>query len=148
VTDRRTNHGDLAAPFRSWVNAALAEEIPRQVRAFCFNLYETGQTFGVELVGAPRFDPSDPDWACDEVFEYRRDCLEVPVAEFGGEWTECLATFTELVREYLQTGAHAQKLTSRDAVAVGFVDGSLNVVWKGQVQEAGGVEQGDEADER
>ena len=129
MTAAQTSREALSSRFEAWVNRALEQDIPMQVRAFCFNLYETGGAFGVELVGAPGYDPIDTDWACDEVFEYRRERFETPMDPFDGKWEKCLAFFAELLRRYLRTGAHAQKLKSSDAVAVGFVDGDLEVVW-------------------
>jgi hypothetical protein len=128
---------ELIGPFRAWVDAALAQDIPHEVRAFCFNLYETGHAFGVELIGAPAFDASNPDWACEEVFEYREGCLEIPIGVFGGAWAKCLQAITQWVCDYLETGDHASELKSRDGVAVGFVDGDLNVVWNALVEGGG-----------
>ena len=134
----QTASEELGPRFEGWLDRALAQDIPPEVRAFCFNLYETGEAFGLELIGAPRYDPADEDWACDDVFNYREDRLEIPVGQFDGKWEDCLATFAELLRGYLHTGAHANKLRSSDAVAIGFVDGNLEVVWCNNEQVDGG----------
>jgi hypothetical protein len=130
MTDPKTDHNELAPAFEAWVNRALAQDIPEDVRALCINLYETGDAFGLEMIGAPRFDSADADWACDEVFAYREDPLEIPAGRFDGKWDRCLAACTELLQGYLRSGAEAHRLESYDAVAIGFVDGDLEVVWK------------------
>jgi hypothetical protein len=137
MSDTTTQLGEQAARFRTWLDAAIAQEIPPRVRAICFNLYETGQAFGIELIGAPAFDPDNADWACDEIFEYRRNCPELPIGLFGKAWPRCLEVVTQWVRDYLQAGDQAHELRSRDGVAVGFVDGELNVVWNALVEPRG-----------
>jgi len=59
--------------FEEWLEESLEQDIPDKVKAFSFNLYESslreGYEFGIELIGAYRFDLNDEDWACDEVWE-------------------------------------------------------------------------------
>lgn len=121
--------GEAAENLRAWVDRAMQQRIPENVVAFCFNLYEAGDAFGVELVGASRFDPINGDWACDETFEYRRDEFTMPVDMFGGSWEACLENVGGILRAYLHDGAFAARLRSAQGVAVGFVDGDIQVLW-------------------
>ncbi len=54
-----------------WIDGVLSADIPDEVVAFCFNLYETDDdSWGMGLVGTGRFDPDDQDWACDEITDF------------------------------------------------------------------------------
>lgn len=125
---------DFEVAFTHWLSAALAVEPPAAVAAFSFNLFESatrgGGKFGVELIGAPTFAPTDSDWACDEIWEPSTRQLHIPLAFSGTEWSGCLARVKALIERELKTqSAISQCLRSRNAVAVGFVDGELFVVW-------------------
>jgi hypothetical protein len=115
--------------FAAWLDAALSRPMPPDVRAFNFNLYEGVRgTWDIELIGAPTFDPGDPDWACDENFSYpelffmRRD-------EVGDQWEQALAMAIDLVSTYLRGGNHRHVLRTALGVGVGFVDGELSILW-------------------
>ena len=58
--------------FAEWLDIVLNTELPNELTAFCFNLYEEeNYTWSVELIGASQFDEEDSDWACYEVFDSR-----------------------------------------------------------------------------
>ena len=69
--------------FHNWLNKALSVNIPKSVKAFNFNLFETGSNFGIELIGSSEFDADDSDWACQEVFEANPRNLEIPIVYSG-----------------------------------------------------------------
>jgi hypothetical protein len=115
--------------FREWANRSLTEKIPAEVKAFSFNLYETGVDFGVELIGASHFDVSDSDWACDEVFEPSQRRLEIPLAFSGEKWEQCLDNMRKLVSSYLNSNEPGAKvLNQAQGVGIGFVDGELHLL--------------------
>ncbi|MFN9472269.1 hypothetical protein [Acidovorax sp.] len=121
--------------FHAWLHHALAEvAIPPDVKAFAFNLLEPaaapGVKFAVELVGTAVFDEDDPDWACDEVWTPRQRQLDIPVAFSGTGWEGCLAQVEALVRTGLASPTLGPMLQRGDAVALGFVDGDLGVLWR------------------
>jgi hypothetical protein len=123
--------------FDIWLNAALDGAIPSAVSAFCFNLWQPsdapGVTYAVELIGAGRFDEADPDWPCDEVWEAEPRWLVIPTEYSGVSWQECLGKVKTLVKARLAADTPAsRKLTSVQAVAIGFVDGDLEVLWKAE----------------
>ena len=63
--------------FEKWVDSSLNTELPKDVVAFCFNLYDDGNgQWSVELVGTSSFDKDDSDWACNEVFDTRNNPLK------------------------------------------------------------------------
>jgi hypothetical protein len=123
--------------FKEWLSSALQLPVPSEVRAFSFNLCEPalidGVRFGVELVGAGVFDPEDSDWACEEIWTAQPRTLNIPVEFSGSGWEECLERMKALLQSVLeeQSGISGV-LKSRQAVALGFVDGDLDVIWSSQ----------------
>lgn len=120
--------------FSAWLDNALRDGVPDSVKAFSFNLDEPASIndvkFGVELIGASEFDEDDPDWACEEVWEPVQRRLNIPLSFSGESWEACMAAVRSLIQATLDAdGAAAQVLKSRQAVAVGFVDGDLQVIW-------------------
>lgn len=125
---------NFPAQFKEWLSSALQPPVPDEVRAFSFNLFEPalvdGVRFGVELVGAEAFDPENTDWVCEEVWAAQPRKLNIPVAFSGDHWEECLEMMKALLQSVLEEQAGISKaLKSRQAVALGFVDGDLCVIW-------------------
>jgi len=119
---------NIRQQFLDWVDSVLDRPIPPQVVAFNFNLYDAPATWDVQLIGAPSFDPANPDWACDELFDSGQPFFELPHLRNDESWEEGLARAIDLVREYLRTGRNAGRLRSAKGVGVGFVDGELEIV--------------------
>ncbi|MBR6428741.1 MAG: hypothetical protein IKS43_03685 [Clostridia bacterium] len=113
--------------FFGWLDGVLSGGPAQGAAAWCFNLYEESDGgFSAQLVGAERFDENDPDWPCDEVFTSGEDLLE-----FAADgWEEAQEAIARLVKDYLEDGRHASLLCGAEAVAVGFVDGDLDVIYK------------------
>ncbi|HXY35445.1 MAG TPA: hypothetical protein VEI07_14535, partial [Planctomycetaceae bacterium] len=81
-------------------------------------------------IGAGRFDENDPDWACDEVWEPRVRGIPIPKKYSGQSWEPCLQKIKALLLHKLNTTSRSvDKLKSSKGVAVGFVDGDLEVIW-------------------
>ena len=113
--------------FAKWLDGALDTELPEDIAAFNFNLYEDGDgLWSIELIGASRFDAEDPDWACDEVFTNREEPLSWSAET---DWENVLETMTVYVEKYLEEGKYADMLKSYDAVGIGFVDGDITIVY-------------------
>lgn len=54
-----------------WIDNVLKNNIPDNIVAFCFNLYDDGnRTWSMELVGTEQFDLENEDWACCEVTDF------------------------------------------------------------------------------
>lgn len=113
-----------------WIDTVLEKTLPENVVAIAFNLYEDGDAqWSIEMVGTNRFDPEDPDWACDEVFDTRDD-LQSWVQKAG--WEEILRETTDKIRNYIETGKYSEKLKSYKGIGVGFVDGDITIVYQNQ----------------
>ena len=114
--------------FFNWLDAALCKDLPGNVEAINFNLYEDGgDKWSAELVGTSTFDESSSDWACHEVYT-TRDMPFVLMKE--SNWKTVESLFVSLLEKYLDGGKYASALKKYRAVGVGFVDGDLHILYK------------------
>ncbi|EJE54716.1 hypothetical protein PMI14_00346 [Acidovorax sp. CF316] len=128
-------HMPFEEQFHTWLRHAMSDgAMPPEVKAYAFNLLEPaaahGVKFAVELVGTAGFDEDDPDWACDEAWSPRQRQLDIPEAFSGPGWEACLARMDALLRTCLASPKLGPLLQRGDAVALGFVDGELSVLWQ------------------
>ena len=115
--------------FAKWLDGFMDYGF-EEVVALNFNLYEDGDAkWSVELVGTASFDEDDDDWACDEVFSNRETPL---VWEENADWETILSKVQEFIRRYLEQGEYSDLMKENQAVAVGFVDGDLEIVYRGK----------------
>lgn len=112
-----------------WIDNVLNSDIPDNIAAFCFNLYEEGNgSWSMELVGANGFDLESEDWPCDEVTDFKS--RENPYKwEENCSWEEALAHIVKVLKKYLANGKHAELLKSRTGVGVEFVDGNIEILY-------------------
>jgi len=121
---------ELYNNFSKWLDKQLSKDLPNNIVAINFNLYEgIKQTYDVELVGCDMFDENDEDWVCDEVFDTREDLFFVPRTDDISHWEKGLSFITELVNKYLSEGKYADELKSYKAIGIGFVDGNINILY-------------------
>lgn len=114
--------------FEKWLDEILSNDMPEEVEAVNFNLYEQGNdSWSIELIAAASFEENDEDWACDEVFDTRDMPFDI---SYDGNWEEVLELFSGFVCDYLKKGSYAEKLKKFKAVAIGFVDGDINVLYQ------------------
>jgi len=120
--------------FSKWLANHLANDLPKEVVAFNFNLYEgvtgTLEQYHIELIGADTFDEEDSDWPCNEIFTTRDDLFIIERTEDISKWKKGLEVMTSLVSKYLQEGKYADKLKSVNAVGIGFVDGDIHILYR------------------
>jgi len=119
---------DLVREFNSWTDRMMLEHDGIAASAHSFNLYEHVDSLAVQLMGAAKYDPDDPSWACDERFSSGEDLFDIPRALVGDDWRRGLDAAKSLVSGYLQIGTQAARMRLSRAVAVGFVDGDLELV--------------------
>lgn len=114
--------------FEKWLNRVLEENIPFEGVALCFNLYEeSDKNWSMQLISASYFDEKNSDWACEEVFSTGEDLFSWR-QDTG--WKEILDISYDLIRKYLNVGKYSEELKKYQAVAVGFVDGDLEIIYK------------------
>lgn len=113
--------------FDTWLDGALSQPIPVSVVAFSLNLAEP---WCIEIVGSDRYSVDDPDWACEESFRPEVQRLSLPESEVGDSWEAVLEAAKRLVSAYLDRQSPGSTILRRaEAIAVGFVDGDLEIVW-------------------
>ena len=125
---------DFSEEFENWLASAFAVDVPDTVVAYSFNIFEIDSSdakYGIELIGAGEFDADDMDWACDEAWVPNPRALCIPLAFANGEWEACLVSAKQLVQRSLGSASHAStKIKTAEAVAIGFVDGDLELIWQ------------------
>ena len=113
----------------NWLDKVLSQDIPEDVVAFCFNLYDDGDNcWSMELVGTERFDEYDEDWPCDEIIDFgTREGLLAWNNEAG--WETVLEEVCAVLKQYLEKGEHANILKSKEGIGIGFVDGHVEILY-------------------
>lgn len=121
--------------FAHWLDDILENnDMPEETKAFCFNLYEESDEdhiYGAQLIAAGVYDPEDKEgeWACDEVWSCEENIFTVETSdEDDTGWAHAQELIKEMVEEYLKNGKYADILSSAEAVAIGFVDGDLEII--------------------
>ena len=120
-------NNSLFEKFADWLDAVPINNLPENAAAINFNIYEEiDSNWSVQLIASERFDPDDEDWACDEIFTTGEELFRW---QQESEWEEILEVVKELVGKYLDVGKYAENLKKYRAVAVGFVDGNLEILY-------------------
>lgn len=121
--------------FAHWLDDILENnDMPAETKAFCFNLYEESEEdhiYGVQIIAAGEFDPEDKEgeWACDEVWSCEENIFTVDTSdEEDTGWANAQKLIKEMAEEYLRNGKYAGVLNDAQGVAIGFVDGDLEVI--------------------
>jgi len=116
---------------KTWIQSSLKESIPPKVKALCFNLFEpSSREFGVELIGSSYFDPNDEDWACNEIWESNPRKLIIPYQFSSHEWRYCQDKLKNIISNYMKKKLNEVGYNNIVAVAIGFVDGDLDFIYK------------------
>lgn len=119
--------------FAEWLDISLNTDIPDEVVAFCFNLCEVDyNTWAVELIGSPYFDENDSDWACHEVYNNREYSYKW---KEEAEWEDIHNKVETFIRQYLFIGKYADFFKKYQAVAMGFTDGDLTIVYQAEEED-------------
>ena len=114
----------------AWIDSVLERRVPEGVGAFCFNIYaDDWDNWSMELIGAEAYDPRDPDWPCYEVTDMGSRSHLFRWEESVG-WHQTVREMSKYIVRYLAEGAHATALQQADVVAVAFVSGVPQVLWK------------------
>ncbi len=111
------------ATFAQWLDASLSGDLPSEIAAFGFNIYEDGDyRWALELIGSSWFDKDNSDWACDEVFTTRDTSFTWKSKKAPDA---ILADVRKALERYLLEGQYHSILQSKQGIGLGFVDGDL-----------------------
>lgn len=111
-----------------WIDEILKNDLPKQVVAIAFNLYEDAKNhWSIEMVGTNCFDIEDSDWACEEIFNTRDDAISWTQE---ADWNEILQETCNGINQYIRKGKYSEKLKAYQGVGVGFVDGDITIIYQ------------------
>ena len=110
-----------------WLDSIMLEGIS-EGEGVCFNLYEDGgDNWSMDIEVSEKYDPDDDDWACDPI--YNSD--EVFTWKQDDEWDEVFEDMIQILLKYMNEGKYADQLKENyKAIAVGFVDGDLELLYE------------------
>lgn len=115
--------------FSEWLDRICQNNVfPQTAVALCFNIYDDGEYYGIQLIGSESFDVDNSDWACDEVFSTGEDLCLIKKSSETEDFKVAEKCITEFVKQYLCDGKFSAKLKCYKAIGIGFVDGDLFVV--------------------
>ena len=117
--------------FSEWLDAQLQRVLDKKAAALCFNLYEGEETYSFQLIASEYFDEDDLDWPCHEAYTSGEDIFRIHRGSDNELWQDGLKSASELVLMYLKNGKYRDFMHSFEAVAIGFVDGDIVVLAKG-----------------
>lgn len=119
----------LYEDFEKWLNSVFEKDIPNDVAALNFNIYEdTNSYWSIEVIGASSFDEDNDDWACDEVTDFQTIDNQFSWKE-EADWEDILAKIVELLHKYLEVGYYSNKIRKVNGIGTGFVDGDIELVY-------------------
>lgn len=116
--------------FSKWLDNLLSQDLPDEIIAFNFNLYEgCNETYDAELIGTDEFDQEDEDWACSEIYS-SGDCLfSISKTDNINYWEKGLEVFSALIKRYLNEGNYSSILKSKTGIGAGFTDGDIEILY-------------------
>lgn len=120
----------ILQPFSDWVSDVLVD-IPDETVAYVFNIYEENDAYLVDITGTSIFDASCEDWTDDINWDSGNEMFIIPKENFEGDWEEIHDAIAEALEALMDAeGELADALCDSDAVAVGFIDGELEIIWQ------------------
>ncbi|MDE6832820.1 MAG: hypothetical protein K2J39_01020 [Ruminococcus sp.] len=122
------NHEEIYQSFAEWLDSLLEKnDIPADTKAFNFNIYdEEGDVYSVQLIASDRFDASDDEWACYEIWSSEEDLFFVDASDEDDKSGETFEKFaTDMISGYITQN----DVLKRVPVGIGFVDGDLNIIY-------------------
>ena len=119
--------------FAEWLNKLLENDMPENIKAYNFNLYEEeDETYGIQLIASDRFDENDGgEWACSEIYSSEEDVFYIDHSdEKDADRQRGMEFICGLIREYLRNEKYSDKLKNSTAVGAGFIDGDIEILFK------------------
>lgn len=115
--------------FLEWIDGLSLDNMPEGIIAYNFNLYDSEETYDIQLIGSDEFDEEDPDWACSEAYSSEENVCYIENTGELKNWEKAQKIFAEYVRKYLESGKYSETLKAAKAVGIGFVDGDIELVY-------------------
>lgn len=128
---------EIYKAFEEWLNNIMKDNMPDNVQAYNFNIYdetdESGkdlQTYGVQLIASNTFDEEDGgEWACNEIYSSEENifCIDHSDEE-NADSKRGLEFISSLIKKYLDEGFYKDKFKQVKAVGAGFIDGDIEII--------------------
>ena len=112
----------------SWLQRmAEQEQVPSEIVALNFGLYESENGYCIYLVGSEEYDEDDDDWACNEDFEPDDNYLEIEgLSPQNTPWDKFQDSVVQILKECMaNASADVSRLFGNRVVTAGFDDGNL-----------------------
>ena len=117
----------LYSDFEKWLDSIFTSKLDSTIIALNFNIYETPNSYDIELIGSDEFDEEDEDWACNTVFS-SNTMFEIENNTFSN-WESALEFISGLIKEYLNNGNNSNYIKSFKGIGVGFIDGDIDILY-------------------
>ena len=131
---------EIYLEFAKWLDELLEQNtMPKAAKAYCFNIYEeedengaASGEYGVQLIASDESDENDGgDWACSEIWSSEENIFYIDHSdEKDADYSRGQQFVGGLIKDYLESGSHKDILLGSKAVAAGFVDGELEIIYK------------------
>lgn len=120
----------ILQPFSDWVSDVLVD-IPDETIAFVFNIYEEEDAYLVDITGTQLFDADNEAWTDEINWDSGEELFIIPKEKFEGDWEDIHDTLAEALETLIDADNElADILCDSDAVAIGFIDGDLEIIWQ------------------
>lgn len=120
----------ILQPFSDWVSDVLVE-IPDETVAFVFNIYEEDDAYLVDITGTTAFNTDNEIWTDEINWDSGEELFIIPKENFDGDWEDILDTVAEALEALIEVNNElSDTLCDSDAVAIGFIDGDLEIIWQ------------------
>lgn len=115
--------------FHAWVSEVLID-IPDEVIAFAFNIYEEETEYCVDIIGTDSFSGESDEWANHEIWNSGPLMFIIP-KDNSCDWEDIHDFVADAIEEILSMDDDISEcLTDSECVAVGFIDGDLENIWQ------------------
>ncbi len=120
----------ILQPFSDWVSDVLVD-IPDETVAFVFNIYEEDDAYLVDITGTEAFNADDETWTDEINWDSGEELFIIPKEKFEGDWEDIHDALAETLEALIELDNElADALCDSDAVAIGFIDGDLEIIWQ------------------
>ena len=122
----------ILQPFSDWVSDVLVD-IPDETAAFIFNIYEEDDAYLVDITGTVTFDSNNEEWTDEINWDSGEELFIIPKEKFEGDWEDIHDALAETLEALIEVDNElSDALCDSDAVAIGFIDGDLEIIWQEQ----------------
>lgn len=103
------------------------EELPDDIIAFNFGIFESPAGYSLYLTGSGSYDPNDDDWATE--VDYTPEEKYLFIKNDSKEkitWNQFLTSVTDIIKGYIESEDFKTSILNKSQViTVGFDDGDL-----------------------